>query len=352
MRSILLIFAFVLGVFGADACTSAIVSGKLTVSGRPMLWKNRDTSHLENFVAKVEATDSTHAYIALFNKGDNQLREAWIGVNDAGFAIMNTQSYNLAPDTAKIKDREGLVMSDALARCTSVADFANLLSRYPRPIGIQANFGVIDSQGNGGYFEADDHSYTFYPLTDDEPLLVRTNFSESGGDGGLGYVRYDNAIHLLEPYGSVGGITPALFTEELSRSFYRSDLKRDFATGKIPEVVVDLDFIPRYSTSATVVIEGVSPTDAADSAVMWAAPGYPPCSTVYPATLHNIASQLLPDTSTGTCVASDESMRLKQTLFAGKNSRGKRLLRLRKAVELSNKMRGRSLATYQNFKYE
>ena len=52
------------------ACTSAIVSGKLTRDGRPILWKNRDTSHLVNYVASKQATDSTHAYVALYNSDD------------------------------------------------------------------------------------------------------------------------------------------------------------------------------------------------------------------------------------------------------------------------------------------
>lgn len=32
------------------ACTSAVVSGKVTPDGRPLLWKNRDTDYLRNQV--------------------------------------------------------------------------------------------------------------------------------------------------------------------------------------------------------------------------------------------------------------------------------------------------------------
>jgi len=32
------------------ACTVAVVSGKCTKDGRPLLWKHRDTDHLRNIV--------------------------------------------------------------------------------------------------------------------------------------------------------------------------------------------------------------------------------------------------------------------------------------------------------------
>ena len=33
---------------GASACTTAVVSGKATADGRPLLWKNRDADDLHN----------------------------------------------------------------------------------------------------------------------------------------------------------------------------------------------------------------------------------------------------------------------------------------------------------------
>ena len=40
-----------------DACTSAIVSGRLTANGRPLLWKNRDTNDQNNRVERIKAHD-------------------------------------------------------------------------------------------------------------------------------------------------------------------------------------------------------------------------------------------------------------------------------------------------------
>ena len=123
-------------------CTSLIAAGRATLSGRPLLWKHRYTSASNNFIARVEADSVSGAigFTALFNGGDSLLAEAWMGMNDAGFAIMNTASYNLAPDTAAVRDREGYVMSAALRCCQSVNDFELLLHELPKPLGVQANF--------------------------------------------------------------------------------------------------------------------------------------------------------------------------------------------------------------------
>ncbi len=41
-------------------------------------------------------------------------------------------------------DKEGILMSKALRTCRTVEDFARFLESYPRPMGVEANFG-------GGY---------------------------------------------------------------------------------------------------------------------------------------------------------------------------------------------------------
>ena len=82
----------------AFACTSAIVSGKLTANGRPLLWKNRDTNDQNNRVKRFAAHKGCYEFVALFDARDKRDTAAWIGYNEKGFAIMNTASYNLNND--------------------------------------------------------------------------------------------------------------------------------------------------------------------------------------------------------------------------------------------------------------
>jgi hypothetical protein len=279
------------------ACTSMIVGAKASASGRPLLWKHRDTGAEDNFVERVAPRHPGDlAYVALFNGGDSLLKEAWLGMNEVGFAIMNTASYNLAPDTAKIKDREGVVMSAALRQCRTVDDFRCMLDTLPKPLGVQANFGVIDAAGNGAYFEANDYTYTAYYLADTQnDVLIRTNFSVSGNDStGMGYIRYENACHIFADKLAVGGFTPADFTEGASRSFYHAQLNRDVMADSTLHWAVDQDFIPRRISSASIVIEGVNPADNCADAVMWTVIGYPPLSHVQKVTVNNVPDGLRP----------------------------------------------------------
>lgn len=278
----------------AEACTSAIVSADMNPYGRPLLWKHRDTNTTDNKVEYIPAKNGEYGYVALFNAKDASLREAWMGMNDVGFAIMNTASYNIKDDkVAKSKmDREGILMSKALKSCRSVEDFARFLESYPRPMGVEANFGVIDAAGNGAYFETNNHSYKRFDLKDAENgVLVRTNYSHSGRPNqGYGFVREANAEHLLAPYIARKEVTPEVLTEVLSRTFYHDKYKKDFSS-ESENLVLDEDFIPRYKSTATIVIEGckpvedieaVMPGDLTEEYIMWTGMGYPPCSEIIP----------------------------------------------------------------------
>ena len=274
-----------------SGCTAAIVSARASASGRPLLWKNRDTSAIDN---KVEYIAAAHpgelAFVALFNASDRDCLEAWAGMNSAGFAVMNTASYNLNDGKVPQKDmdREGYVMTLALKHCRSVDDFESLLSSLPRPMGVEANFGVMDASGAGAFFETGNDFFTRYDLADAaDGVLVRTNYSHSGRLGeGFGQIRERNALELLRPYMGHASLSPSVFTEELSCSFYHSLHGRDMLASDA-EWIVDQDFIPRFTTTASVVIEGVVPAerimeDSGRDYVMWTALGYPPCAEVVP----------------------------------------------------------------------
>lgn len=292
------------------ACTSALIGAGASASGHPILWKHRDSGFEQNFIERVAATDSTFGYVALFNGGDSLLLEAWTGMNDRGFAVMNTASYNLVPDTAQIKDREGIIMTLALRKCRSVNDFATLLDTLPRPLGVQANFGVLDSSGAGAYFETGDNGYVRFDIAADS-VIVRTNFSCSGTCGeGLGRVRYANAVHMLPRR----NITPQLLTDTISRSFYHSELGLDpYAQGW--REAEDRDFIPRRSTSASIAIElGPEP-------VMWVILGYPPLSVAQRVTLDSIPQEMRPILPGAISPLCDRNVRQRRQIMNKRNGK-------------------------------
>jgi hypothetical protein len=85
------------------ACTSAIITGKVTKDGRPLLWKHRDTGEEQN---RIEFFSSgIYKFLALVNSA-NAIDEAWTGTNEKGFSIMNTASYNLKDTNDKTKEQD------------------------------------------------------------------------------------------------------------------------------------------------------------------------------------------------------------------------------------------------------
>ena len=89
---ILLLFA---GILQAEACTTAVISGKFTADGRPLLFKQRDTHDPNN---KFESfTDGKYPYVAVVSTRDSGKKGVFGGHNSAGFAIINSASYNLNP---------------------------------------------------------------------------------------------------------------------------------------------------------------------------------------------------------------------------------------------------------------
>ena len=117
------------------ACTTFLISGKYTVDGKPILYKNRDTDEMQNSLAFFN--DGKYKYIGLVNGTASWSKEVWGGYNEAGFAIINTAAYNNnIGDTTNLKDQEGVVMKLALQTCASIQDFENLLKSMHKPLEI------------------------------------------------------------------------------------------------------------------------------------------------------------------------------------------------------------------------
>lgn len=320
-----------MAICDAAACTSAIISGAKTLNGRPLLWKHRDTGEENNKVERIKATKETFEYVALYNASDSLCRSAWMGYNSEGFAIMNTASYNLKDDDVKDMDKEGVVMTLALRKCRTVDDFGRLLETMPKPIGVEANFGVIDAEGNGAYFETNNTKFTRYNLSDSpDGVLIRTNYSYSGRvDKGMGYIRENNEKYLFPKHVEAADFTPSVFTEEISRTFYNSLLEKDY-TNSGDTWIVDQDFIPRRISTATAVIEGVERGENPLLTVMWIGLGYPPCSEIRAVWLgeNGVPEELRGIGEKGHSPLCDTVVKRKHEVFSIKRGNGKHYMNL------------------------
>ena len=333
---------FVQPIFG---CTTAVVSGKFTPDGRPLLWKNRDTGDLDNKL--MYFTDGKYDYIGLVNSKDTTGSEVWTGMNTSGFAIMNSASYNLnAKEDADAGINEGKVMRKALQECATVDDFENLLKTLPKPYGLEANFGVIDALGNGAYFETSNNSYVKIDVNDPvaAPMgyLIRTNYSFTGQpDQGQGYIRYLTAEKLFYQASATNNLTPEFIIGEAARCLYHSLTDTDLTQiqpGEKDKFVWFADFIPRYSTAASVVIQGIKKDESRWLMTMWTVLGFPLCSVVYPVWFNEerLLPELLMADKTGHAQLCDKALKLKERCFPVKRGHGKDYLNLTALYNSSN----------------
>ncbi|MFA6871974.1 MAG: hypothetical protein WCQ82_07110 [Bacteroidaceae bacterium] len=336
MRKVIFLLIFLVAVAGdLLACTSAVISGQVTKDGRPLLWKNRDTGFPQNSVASFQG--ERYNFIGVVNSVAVHPKEIWVGTNEMGFSIMNTQSYNLeeAVNGEERGPANGFIMYRALSICKDVADFKQFLDTLARPTGLEANIGVIDANGAAMMFEVSNTSYTVYDANNpkDAPFgyVARTNFSFSGKvNKGAGYVRYQQEEKLLQPASAMQVITPRWIMCNLSRSFANPflgiDLKKiDWHNTSSTGWFVDQDFIPRHSTACSVVIEGVKKGEPAVLTTMWTALGYVPTSVMVPVWVkyaEEMPALLVKNKQTKVAPLCNQSLKLRDLVFSYQQGMG------------------------------
>ena len=268
MRRLILIGFLSLVPWMGEACTTAIVRAEASASGRPLLWKQRDTERQGNALRHFKG--ERYAFTGLVDEGHEA--EVWDGANETGFIIANNLSYNLRPDSLSgRKMTAGIIMKKALGCCATVDEFEALLAAMPEPRYVSANFAVVDAVGGAAYIECWDYGYRRYDVPE-SGMAFRTNYSYSGfPKHGRGYGRHDLMENLTTLHGPTG-YTPEWF----------------FGVGRqIP--------IARPTTTSCLVFEG------GKDVTIWAAPGYTPAC--YPVAAWVKAGDELP-----ACLRSGEGM--------------------------------------------
>jgi hypothetical protein len=290
----LFIILFALSILPATrtavACTTIIISGKATKDGRPLMWKNADTDNLNHRLIYSDHSGYPLIGVARSSSPNEHTASIWIGTNSEGFSIMNTLSYNLTTD--RDASRNGTLMRKALEKCKNVPEFKNFLDTLSRPMKVEANFGVIDAEGNAAYFETYTNGYYMVDVNDPAiapaGYLVYTNFSYNGFyEKGEGYIRFLSARHLVARQAPTHDYSPQWIFAHVARSYYHSLMGVDFRSEEALHLfrdgyIPDSDFIPRYSTASSTVVQGVRKGENPELTTMWVIPGYPPCSVALP----------------------------------------------------------------------
>jgi len=237
--------------------------------------------------------DGKYKFIGLVNGTANWNKEVWGGYNETGFAIINTAAYNNnIGDTTKLKDQEGVIMKLALQTCQTLEDFENLLKSIPKPMGSDANFGVIDAFGGAAFYETGNFKFIKFDANDttvtSNGILVRTNHSLSSDlTKGFGFCRYNTAFQAINKASDEKKLSPQFLFNILSRNLYHSLTKTDLLADlpkqrNSPEFKFFIDYIPRESTASAIMMVGAKDQKHAKDAMMWTILGFPLTSVAIP----------------------------------------------------------------------
>jgi len=338
-----LLLLVVVSVWQADACTTAVISGKYTKDGRPMIWKLRDTESFENKM--MYFTDGKYPYIGLINSKDEKGENVWGGSNSMGFAIMNSASFNVnMKDTTSLKDQEGKFMKLALQKCANLEEFEQLMKDTPKPMGLAAHFGVLDADGNVAFYEVNNQTFTKFDANDPAQApngyILRTNYSFTGKkDIGYGFIRFQTAQDIFYQADACGDMSAKTVIQNFSRCLKHPVLKRDFRkefeTVPYGENFVNSgDLITRHGSSSMIMIEGVKESEAKDMATIWTQVGFPNTSIALPVWVRggkNLPKVLLAEGKEN-CPLNAMSMELKNKCYPISRSAGYKYLKVSELV--------------------
>ena len=262
-------------------CTIGIIRADLSDSGRPMIWKTRDSGFTINY--PVYNDSGIYAFTGLIHNFD--LDKTWAGVNNQGFAILNSLSNDLPGSSAT---QNGNLMTYALSNFANIYEFeayldeTNQKGRYTK-----GNFAVVDAFGNAAMYEIANNVWFKFDVNDElqapEGYIVRTNFSYTG-QSSYGIERYNRSNTIIR--GMVGN---NFTVQQLAVMHFRdfSDAESNpydipfynYSLGSFGYININRSICNNTSTAA-IVIEGINSFDQVP--VMWTATGFPATTPLLP----------------------------------------------------------------------
>lgn len=259
-------------------CTTGLASIYATPDGRPLLWKDRDLGGgVQQEYHYVD--DGRIPFISQCYSNDTD--EYYGGINAVGFAVENSNSYNIR-DSEGGYDDDGYIMYLALATCRTVEDFARILdSTNVAGRSLNCNYGTFDAFGGAIMFETGAHTYAAVDAAEEpEGFVVRSNYSYSGY--GLearqmdwGPNRHDRSMEGWKAAAEEGNLTPQYLYKHVVRSLEMEGMDsysipyEGYVEGYPYGCIPNGEVVCRLTTRAVMIAQGARPNESPDDAMMW-----------------------------------------------------------------------------------
>ena len=283
-RPLFTIILILLASLEALGCTVMIVAASATKDGRPLLFKNRDSSSAYMVEMRVE-NGNGFKHMAQYALSDGNWMGPWGGFNEEGFCIVNTLSYNFSG--AELASMNSQIIDMALRQCKTTADFEQLVDGLSKPIDVKANYGVIDAQQHAAFYEVGPNGYTKFDVNDPQiapnGVLVRTNYSLTGDtDRKVGEERWKVAEQFATDAMGSDQLDWRYILQKLPRYLMHCNGTNLYVTAPATwndETKTDIDgFIPRHSSTNAMLMQGVKNKESPLLTACWAMVG-PPIAT-------------------------------------------------------------------------
>ena len=272
------------------ACDVAVISGLVSLDGRPFIWKNRDEPF--NWIQGVQYYKAKHPEIGgnIRVMQRNPLTGSVIpsgGVNDVGFAVTNTTVYD--PNLINEFFNKNVVLTKhALEKCETVEDFEALLNSWDSS-SISGNFAVIDAHGGAALFEAYTEQGVGGPITY-EKFDANQATDEDGSF--IGFVNRTNSHQWIEHKNDDERerraheiMTMMVNKGRLSHRNVMQEVAKDVCCDAEKENLESFDTrlcISRARTRLALVVHGVAPEEDPRLCTFWITLGEPSAGVSVP----------------------------------------------------------------------
>ncbi len=276
-------------------CTIGVFSGRATADGRPLLWKNRDvTRPVQKFCYYEPSRENDRFYAFIGNCYSDDTTRLYMGLNEAGFAIINSNSYNLGDSLPDGID-DGILLRMALERCRTLEDFEDLLELTTEKGRKDCwNIGVFDSDGNAALYECSNFDYVKFDANDHrqtpDGVIIRATYGLSGGaNDRIGIERFKRANVLVGDRNSEVPIDAEFVFQVLSRDL-ASPIDNPYPlpylgrqNGRPPGFIFTQNItINRNNSRSTMVIRGSRQDEDPRISAVFCSIGPPVLSVAFP----------------------------------------------------------------------
>ncbi|MCF6270345.1 MAG: carcinine hydrolase/isopenicillin-N N-acyltransferase family protein [Melioribacteraceae bacterium] len=302
-----------------EECTIGVASGNVTSDGRPLIWKTRDYITALNNELVYNTTFDIN-FLSIITAGKTY---AWMGVNDSGFAILNSLTSDLQRGTSGFSN--GSLMREALGTCATIAEFqsfldeTNLTGRRTR-----GNFAVLDKTGEAALYEIDGSTYWKYDANNSTQTpygyIIRTNFALNGdGTSGGGYERFARSSDLIHSFSIGDSLNYKSIIRHQMRDFSKNNegvsipFEGQWITGRPYGYIYTDKSICRASSVSATVIQGILSGESEKLTTMWTMLGQPAASITVP--YWSVGATPEEANGSSTAPLCDISLQIKSVLF-------------------------------------